>query len=419
MNIAIICTGDEVLTGKTINTNYSFIAQHLQEHGYNTSVGLTVGDDRIALLSAFQQAAMLADAVIVNGGLGPTVDDLSQQVAAEAAEVELELCEEWLEKIHAYYAGSGREMPVNNRKQALLPAGAEVIDNPVGTACGFIIDIQKIPFYFTPGVPRELKRMLPEQILPRLRKLSGKQLVTGLKRFHTFGIGESRADLLLQDINEINQSEHIKLGFQSHYPELETKLFASAESTEQLQEILKPAATQVRSRLQDYIVAEDDESLESILLDQLQAIDGNLCVVDCATGGGVLDRLASHGQSWANSLTGFVASNPKNATKLLGLSFSSNNENWALETTRKARSISNSTHCLLIHSESIPGRNETSTVEKFTIVVDSDSGTASRITCLPGSAGWVRIGIIELALDCLRRYLLGEPIYQRIDFEQH
>ena len=141
MQIEILCTGDEVLSGKTINTNYSHMARRLQEVGLDVVWGTTVGDDRASLVEAFARAAERADAVIVNGGLGPTVDDLSQEVAAEAAGVGLVLNEGWLEKMSGFYKARGREMPPNNRKQAMLPEGAELVDNPVGTACGFAIDI--------------------------------------------------------------------------------------------------------------------------------------------------------------------------------------------------------------------------------------------------------------------------------------
>src|SRR5918996_1054119 len=177
MHIEIICTGDEVLTGKTINTNFSHISQKLEDVGLAVRWGTTVGDDRETLLQSFRAAGDRADAVIVNGGLGPTVDDLSQEIAAQAAGVELVLHEGWLSRMQAYFARRSRFMPPNNRKQALLPAGAELVDNPVGTACGFTLDIGKARFYFTPGVPRELRRMLEEQVIPRLLAKSGLQSV--------------------------------------------------------------------------------------------------------------------------------------------------------------------------------------------------------------------------------------------------
>ena len=161
MRIEVICTGDKVLTGKIVNTNFSYITQKLEDVGLSVQWETTVGDDREDLLLAFQLAGQRADAVVVNGGLGPTVDDLSQEIAAKAAGVvagvDLALSDEWLTKMQEYFARRSRVMPPNNRKQAMLPAGAEMVDNPIGTACGFAVNIGKARFFFTPGVPRELR----------------------------------------------------------------------------------------------------------------------------------------------------------------------------------------------------------------------------------------------------------------------
>src|SRR5581483_10019736 len=203
MRIEVICTGDEVLTGKTINTNFSTISQKLEDMGLAVQWETTVGDDRDNLLLALQLAGQRADAVIVNGGLGPTVDDLSQEIAAKAAGVELVLNEAWLTRMEGYFRSRGRVMPSNNRKQAMLPQGAEVLDNPIGTACGFALDIGKARFMFTPGVPRELRRMLDEQIIPRLLARSGAQATIHLKRFHSFGLGESRVDAMLAGVEAL------------------------------------------------------------------------------------------------------------------------------------------------------------------------------------------------------------------------
>jgi len=194
MRIEVICTGDEVLSGKVVNSNFSFISQKLGDFGFSLDWETTVGDDRESLLLAFRLASQRADAVIVNGGLGPTVDDLSQEIAAQAAGVSLVLNKTWLVSMELFFTKRGRIMPANNIKQAMLPEGAEVLDNPIGTACGFALLIGKARFYFTPGVPRELFRMLEEQIVPRLLKQNGRQSVVLLKRFHSYGIGESHAD---------------------------------------------------------------------------------------------------------------------------------------------------------------------------------------------------------------------------------
>ncbi len=215
MRIEIICTGDEVLTGKIVNTNFSYMTQKLEDFGLSVRWGTMVGDDRDELLAAFRMAGERADAVIVNGGLGPTVDDLSQEIAAQAAGVELVLNEEWLARMEDFFRRRSRVMPPNNRKQAMLPIGAEMLDNPVGTACGFALDIGKARFFFTPGVPRELRRMLEEQIIPRLLARGGTPTSIHLKRFHSYGLGESHVDQLLAGVEDLVPDGSVKLGFRA------------------------------------------------------------------------------------------------------------------------------------------------------------------------------------------------------------
>src|SRR5262245_50560165 len=246
MHIEVICTGDEVLTGKIVNTNFSYISQKLEDVGLSARCETTVGDDRESLLRAFQLAGERADAVIVNGGLGPTIDDLSQEIAAQAAGVELVLNEEWLTRMEDFFRRRSRTMPPNNRKQAMLPSTAEILDNPIGTACGFALDIGKARFFFTPGVPRELRRMLEEQIIPRLLAKSGMQTAIHLKRFHSYGLGESHVDALLAGVETLVPDGSLKLGFRAHYPQLETKLTVRGADMADVRRKLEPVEREIR-----------------------------------------------------------------------------------------------------------------------------------------------------------------------------
>src|SRR5471032_1463763 len=292
MRTEILCTGDEVLTGKIVNTNFSYMAQKLEDVGLSVHWGTTVGDDRDSLLAAFKLAGTRADAVIVNGGLGPTVDDLSQEVAAQAAGVELVLHEEWLEKMESFFSRRARTMPPNNRKQAMLPSTAEMIDNPIGTACGFALDIGKARFFFTPGVPRELRRMLEEQVIPRILARAGAPASIHLKRFHSYGLGESHVDQLLTGVEALDPDGGVKLGFRAHYPQLETKLTVRGTDMADVHRKLAPVAAEVRKRLGNFILAQDDQTLEGVVLAALTAKQGTLSVVETFTAGQIAARFA-------------------------------------------------------------------------------------------------------------------------------
>src|SRR6266403_1816791 len=292
MLIEIICTGDEVLTGKIVNTNFSYIAQKLEDVGLSVRWGTTVGDDRDTLLAAFLHAGERADAVIVNGGLGPTVDDLSQEIAARAAGVDLVLSEEWLATMEAFFLRRSRVMSANNRKQAMLPATAEIVDNPIGTACGFAMDIGKARFFFTPGVPRELRRMLEEQIVPRLLARSGAPTSIQLKRFHSYGLGESHVDQLLTGVEDLVPDGSVKLGFRTHYPQIETKLTLRGADMDDIRAKLAPVQEEVRKRLGNFILGEDDQTLEGVVLAELTARQATLSVVEMFTSGQIAARMA-------------------------------------------------------------------------------------------------------------------------------
>lgn len=401
MRVEILCTGDEILTGKTTNTNYSHIARRLGEVGLTVNWGTTVGDDRAALLQAFRQAGERSDAVIVNGGLGPTVDDLSQEVAAEAAGVKLVLSEHWLQRMTESYARRGRVMPANNKKQAMLPENCEFIDNPIGTACGFAVTIGKARFFFTPGVPREMRRMVDEQVIPRLLKQGGITGVTRLKRFHSFGIGESRADEMLAGIPGLAIDGEIKLGFQAHFPELETKLALHAPDEATLNSKLAPVEAEVRRRLGNFVVAEDDKTLESVVLGKLQEGGHTLAVAEGVTGGLLAARLAPHPGAEKLIKGGVV---DLDLVKLIP--------------AEKLRAERGTSHALRLAVQLDEGPERPDWGATVAITIADANGTVTRQARLIGNRDWVRAGSAELALDCLRRHLSGLPVDERIDFER-
>jgi competence/damage-inducible protein CinA-like protein len=412
MRVEILCTGDEILTGKTINTNYSHMARRLGDLGLTVHWGTTVGDDRASLLQAFRQAGERADAVIVNGGLGPTVDDLSQEAAAEACGVELVLSDYWMTRMTESYARRGRVMPPNNRKQAMLPANAEFIDNPIGTACGFAVTIGKARFFFTPGVPREMRRMLDEQVIPRLLKLGGITGVTRLKRFHSFGIGESRADNMLADMEAFKNGGDIKLGFQAHYPQLETKLAVRGENEADLLARLAPVEAEVRKRLGNFVIAEDDQTLEGVILATLLERGHTLSTAEMFSGGHLAARLAPLVGAERAFRRGIVARDPGE----LGINGVSTEA--AVSVGRNLRKESGASHALALLIELDEGADRPDFGGTICVGIADTKATVSRQARLIGGRDWVRAGAVELGLDCLRRHLLGLPVDERIDFER-
>ena len=422
MRIEIICTGDEVLTGKIVNTNFSYLTQKLEDVGLAVQWETTVGDDRENLLLAFKLAAQRADAVIVNGGLGPTVDDLSQEIAAQAAGVELVLNEGWLKTMEEFFRRRSRVMPPNNKKQAMLPSTAEVIDNPIGTACGFALDIGRARFFFTPGVPRELKRMLEEQIIPRLLAKSGMQTAIYLKRFHSYGLGESHVDALLTDVEKVAPDGSVKLGFRAHYPQLETKLTVRGRDIDDVRAKLAPVEQEVRKRLGNFILAEDEQTLEGVILSALTARQGSLTVVETFTSGQIAARFAHLPGAEKVFRRGVVARDLAEIYAAVGL----DGEPPAGELTREtaeavaqaARRRTGASHALAVLIALDDGPDRIDFGGTICLAIAAAEGVESRRSRILGGREWVRLGATEMGLDCLRRYLQKLPVAERIDFEK-
>src|SRR5436309_12543328 len=422
MRIEIICTGDEVLTGKIVNTNFSYISQKLEDVGLSVRWETTVGDDRESLLRALRLAGERADAVIVNGGLGPTVDDLSQEVAAQAADVELVLNDEWLARMEEFFRRRSRVMPPNNRKQAMLPATAELIDNPIGTACGFALDVGGARFFFTPGVPRELRRMLEEEIIPRLLAKSGLQPAIHLKRFHSYGLGESHVDALLRGVDELVPDGGVKLGFRAHYPQLETKLTVRGTDMEDVRRKLAPVEREVRKRLGNFILSEGDATLEGVVLNELAQRRATLSTVETFTSGAIAARLAHLPDAERVFRRGVVARDLGEVCAAVGLDGARAAGELTRETAetvaRAAQRLTGATHALAVLIELDGGADRIDlggTV--WLAIATSLEATSQRRRILAGRE-WGRQGAVELGLDCLRRYLQGLPVNERIDFEK-
>jgi nicotinamide-nucleotide amidase len=416
VRIEIICTGDEVLTGKIVNTNFSYMAQKLEDVGLSVHWGTTVGDDRDSLLAAFQLAGTRADAVIVNGGLGPTIDDLSQEIAAQAAGVELVLHQEWLTRMEEFFTRRMRTMPPNNVKQAMLPATAEMIDNPVGTACGFALDIGKARFFFTPGVPRELRRMLEEQVIPRILARAGEPASIHLKRFHSYGLGESHVDQLLTGVEALDPDGGVKLGFRAHYPQLETKLTVRGTNMDDVNRKLAPVIAEVKKRLGNFIFAEDDKTLEGVTLAALAERNATLTVVETFTGGQIAARISHLPGAEKVFRHGTVA---RHLTELYGVPLPPQLDQDTTEAVASAaRAHTGASHALVVLIELDDGADRIDLGGTIWIGIATADRMEFRRSRILGGREWVRLGAVELALDCLRRFLQGLPVVERIDFEK-
>lgn len=222
LKIAMLSTGEEVLHGDIVDTNASWLSERFFQHGFPLTKRSTVGDTFSGLVEELLMLSFNSDVVVVNGGLGPTSDDLSTEAAGSAAEVELELSPVWMERLQQFFMARGMKMPESNRKQAMLPKGSVLIDNPIGTACGFKMLINDCVFYFTPGVPSEFKRMVSEQIIPDLQRSYSEVAGLDCGKLYTFGTSESG---LSDTLDKLQLPDGYQLGYRSYLPFIEVKLF--------------------------------------------------------------------------------------------------------------------------------------------------------------------------------------------------
>ena len=263
VRVEMLSTGDEVLHGQIVDTNAAWLADVLFQNGLPMSSRSTVGDSLSSLVETLQARSEVADVLIVNGGLGPTSDDLSALAAAKACGVELVLHQAWLDNMEAWFASRGRVMAASNRKQAEIPANAEMLDNPVGTACGFALRLNRCWIFFTPGVPSEFKVMVEQQILPRLKQQFDLPDPPLCLRLTTFGRGESD---IAAELEPLALPEGVVMGYRSSMPIIEIKLTGPAAQRVAMEQVWQ----QVRLLLAECTIFEGTEGLPALLARELK-----------------------------------------------------------------------------------------------------------------------------------------------------
>jgi len=263
IRVEMLSTGDEVLHGQIVDTNAAWLADVLFQNGLPMSSRSTVGDSLSSLVETLQARSEVADVLIVNGGLGPTSDDLSALAAAKASGVELVMHQAWLDNIEAWFASRGRVMAASNRKQAEIPANAEMLDNPVGTACGFALRLNRCWIFFTPGVPSEFKVMVEQQILPRLKQQFDLPEPPLCLRLTTFGRGESD---IAAELEPLALPEGVVMGYRSSMPIIEIKLTGPASQRVAMEQVWQ----QVRLLLAECTIFEGTEGLPALLARELK-----------------------------------------------------------------------------------------------------------------------------------------------------
>ncbi len=291
MVIELIVIGSELTSGAIVDTNTQTIARLLRDTGFEVQRVTVVGDRLEQIAAAVREAADRAEALITAGGLGPTVDDPTREAVARAAGVELIFHPELWEAIRTRFARLDRPLSENNRRQAFLPAGAEALPNPYGTAPGFSLPIGRSLLCAVPGVPGEMKAMIRQQVLPLLTRRGGPGEVIRTRTIHIVGLGESLID---DRIGRWERSENPSVGLAAHAGMTDVRLTGRGADEAGAWAAIARAEQDIRSALEGHVLGTDGETLAAQVVHGLPS-GASLATVEFGTGGALSAALGGEG----------------------------------------------------------------------------------------------------------------------------
>ncbi|MFP6616013.1 MAG: CinA family nicotinamide mononucleotide deamidase-related protein [Candidatus Hydrogenedentota bacterium] len=293
MQAEILMIGTELLLGQINDTNATYMGQTLADNGINLFQKTTVGDNRERIVDALNLALDRSDVVLCSGGLGPTEDDLTRECVAQVVDAPLEYHEEIFDLITAMFARYNIQLTENNKKQALVPKGGTVIDNPNGTAPGLMVECDRGMIFCMPGVPRELKPMLEDSIIPTLRDRFELDSLIHYRVLHICGIGESRIDDIIGDL--MTDLENPKVGVLASPAKVRVRISAKANSKSEANALIDPVDAVIRSRFPNLIMGTDDDTVEGVVNELLLDRGWTLAVVETTSGGSIGQLMTAFG----------------------------------------------------------------------------------------------------------------------------
>jgi nicotinamide-nucleotide amidase len=410
MQLEMISTGEEVLSGQITDTNAAWFADTMMNHGIELQQRTTVGDRMDDLVRVFSERSHHADVILVNGGLGPTSDDLSAEAMAKAAGVPLVEDSAWRMHLEDWFARRGRVMPHSNLKQCLVPSTAIIVDNPAGSAPGFRVKLNRAWLFFTPGVPVEFKQMVTEQFLPFIRESFNLGTATRLHKFLTIGYGESQ---LADRINMLPVPHGITLGYRPSVPHVEIKVFArGAEALAAMDGYLN----ELRGTLAQAVVSERFASIAEETHTLLRAGGHTLALAESCTGGMLASLLVEYPGSSDYLGQGLITYSNEAKRKLLGVSAETLAKHGAVSTetalamVRGASAIADTDFALAITGIAGPDGGTADKPVGTVVIALADRATCWVQTVSLGqrSRSLVRMISCAVALDMLRRRVLNQ-----------
>jgi len=289
----IISIGTELLLGEIVDTNAQFLARSLREIGIDLYRKMTVGDNAKRIAAAIQEALGRSDIIITTGGLGPTVDDPTREAVALAVGKKTEFRPELWEQIQARFKRYNRQPTENNKRQAYVPEGSIAVENPVGTAPSFIVEVEQKAIISLPGVPREMEHLMQHAVKPYLLEKFKITDVFLMRVLHSAGLGESQIDDWISDLETLNNPT---VGLAAHSGQVDIRITAKADSVNSARLLIEPIEKQVRERLGNAIYGVDMETLEDAAIHNLQERGWTVVVCEAGLGGDLISRISRASQ---------------------------------------------------------------------------------------------------------------------------
>jgi nicotinamide-nucleotide amidase len=417
MQIEIITVGNEILSGRTVDTNFAFLARALEAESVQVAWHSTVGDTAERIGEALSLALDRADGVVVMGGLGPTPDDLTRKAVAGALGRPLQLDERVLAAIRERVRRLGRKLPATVEIQALVPWGAEIWPNPLGTAPGLLIVHHGKPVILLPGVPYELEALATERVVPYLRERSGRQVETFTLR--TAGAFETQ---LQEKIGTLPLGwPHATLAYLPSYFGVDLRVTASGNDAEQVRAVAARAYRELSEAVAAVIYAEGSKSMEAVVGETLLELGYRLAVAESCTGGLLAKRITDVPGSSRYFERGFVTYSNASKVALLGVEPAALEGHGAVsaavaaQMAAGARARAGVEVGIGITGIAGPdGGSEEKPVGTVLIAVASPQGDAARKYHFVGTRNTIRERAAQAALDLARRHLRGLPIEARL-----
>jgi competence/damage-inducible protein CinA-like protein len=421
----ILSTGDELTTGRIVDTNANYIADKLAENGIDLVAVLTVGDVPERLEWAWRSAIAMADVVISTGGIGPTADDLTTETVARVSGRKLLMSNETAERIRKLFAAMNRPMPENNLKQAMFPEGAEIIANPLGTAPGFRLPVTEngraVHLIVLPGVPREMKPMMENAVIRWLKQNRGSDTVYAVRIFQTFGISESALD---EAVAGLIKPEEGRVAFRASFPQISLRITVEGKPGE-AERKLEELSDRVRAKISNFVFAEGDTTMEEVVGRLLAEKRLKLAVAESCTGGLIGHRITNVPGSSRYLVADMVTYWNDAKLKILGVreetlkKHGAVSEECVLEMAAGARERVGADIAIATSGIAGPeGGTPDKPVGTVCIALVADAMSVSRRYQLRGTREWIKLLTSQIALDWIRRYALGLPPTESLLFRR-